>query len=124
MNPARSTFSGGVQPKRFIIRIEPHQKGEVFTVEQTEPDGRNTSSSSILYLDGAPRAFQDFECSGTQASRRVDGMAVEILRRCGAGMWIKLVRRVSTNPRELVLEITGHYADGRHFDRRLVLEKR
>ncbi len=123
MNPARSTFSGDVQPKSIIVRIEPHPKGEVFTVDRTEPDGRTTSSSSILYLDGTARGFQGFECSGTQSSRRVDGMTVEILRQCGAGAWTKFLRRASAKPRELVLEISEHHADGRRFDRRLVFEK-
>jgi hypothetical protein len=123
MNPTRSTFSGAAQPKTFVVRIEPHPKGEVFTLDRTEPDGRITSSSSILYLDGTARVFQDFGCSGTQSSRRVDGMTVEILRQCGAGVWIKFVRRASANPRELVLETTEHHADGRLFDRRLVFDK-
>ena len=123
MNPARSTFSGGVQPKSFIVRIEPHRKGEVFTLDRTEPDGRTTSSSSILYLDGAARAFQDFGCSGTQSSRRVDSMTVEILRQCGAGAWTRFVRRASVNTQGLVIEISERHADGRSFDRRLVFEK-
>jgi len=87
MNPERSSFSGGVQPKSFIARIDAHPKGEVFTLDRTEPDGRTSSSSSMLYLDGTARAFHDFGCSGTQSSRRVDGISVEILRQCGAGAW-------------------------------------
>jgi hypothetical protein len=51
MNAARSTFTGGPQPKSLAIRIEPHQKGELFTVDRIETDGRATSSSTILYLD-------------------------------------------------------------------------
>lgn len=123
MNPARSTFSGGVQPKSLVVRLEPHPKGEVFTLDRTEPDGRSTSSSSILYLDGIARDFQDFGCSGSQSSRRIDGMTVEILRQCGAGAWTKFVRRASAKPQELVLEVTEHHADGHHFERRLVFEK-
>src|SRR5260370_41212659 len=70
LNAARSTLSGGTQPKGFTVRIEPHPKGEVFTLDKVESDGRTTSSSTILYFDGAPRDFQDFGCSGTQSSRR------------------------------------------------------
>ena len=87
MNSERSTFSGGVQPKSFIVRIEPHPKGEVFTLDRTEPDGRTSSSGSMLYLDGTARTFHDFVCSGTPSSLRVDGITVEILRQCGAGAW-------------------------------------
>src|SRR5258706_15131338 len=58
MNPARSTFSGDTQPRSLTVRIEPHAKGEVFTLDRIEADGRTTSSSTILYFDGAPRAFQ------------------------------------------------------------------
>ena len=77
MNGARSTFTGGPQPKSLSIRIEPHAKGEVFTVDRIEADGRATSTSTILYLDSRPRPFQDFGCSGTQSSRRVDSETVE-----------------------------------------------
>ena len=95
MNAARSNFSGGVPPKSFTVRIEPHPKGEVFTVDRTEPDGRTTSSSTVLYFDGTPRELQDFYCSGTHVSRRIDGETAEILRQCGAGAWTKFVRRGS-----------------------------
>ena len=94
LNPEPSTFSGGVQPTSFIARIDAHPKGEVFTLDRTEPDGRIASSSS-LYLDGTARTFHDFGCSGTQASLRVDGITVEILRQCEAGAWTKLVRRTA-----------------------------
>lgn len=123
INPARSTFSGGVQPKSLTVRIEHHAKGEVFTLDRTEPDGRSSSSSTILYLDGTARAFQDSGCSGTQSSRRLDGMTVEMVRQCGAVAWTKLVRHASANTGELVLEISEYHADGRRFDRRLVFEK-
>ena len=115
LNPEPSTFSGGVPPKSFIVRIEPHPKGEVFTLDRTEPDGLTTSSSSILYLDGTARAFHDFGCSGTQSSRRVDGITVEILRQCGAGARTKLVRRTApTN--QVILEISEQRPDGRRFN--------
>ena len=123
MNPARSTFSGGFEIKSFTVRIEPHGRGEVFTIDRTERDGRTTSSSSILYFDGAAREFEGFECSGTQISRRLDGETVEILRNCGAGGWTKFVRRASPRPNELVLEITDQGTDSRRFEGRLILEK-
>ena len=80
LNPARSTFSGETPPKSFTLRVEPHTKGEVVTVDRTETNGRATSSSMIVYLDGVARPFQDAGCSGTQSSRRVDSQTVEILR--------------------------------------------
>src|SRR6516164_6980736 len=43
--------------------------------------------STVLYLDGAPRYFQDFECSGTQSWRRVHGQTAEILHKSEAGAW-------------------------------------
>src|SRR5215813_7691633 len=48
MNGARSTFTGGPQPKSLSIRIEPHAKGEVFTVDRIEADGRATSKTEIF----------------------------------------------------------------------------
>jgi hypothetical protein len=122
LNSARSTFAGDTQPRSFTIRIEPHTKGEVLTLDRIEADGRAISSSAVLYLDGTERDFRDSACSGTQSSRRIDSQTIEILRNCGAGAWIRFVRR--TAPRnQLVLEVSEQRADGRRFDRRLVFEK-
>jgi len=122
LNATRSTFAGDTQPRSFTIRIEPHIKGEAFTLDRIEADGRAISSSTILYLDGTEREFRDGECSGTQSSRRIDSQTVEILRNCGARASTRVVRR--TAPRnELILEISEQRADGRRFDRRLVFDK-
>ena len=119
----RSTFAGHTQPKSLMVRIEPHAKGEVVTVDRTEVNGRAISSSMLLYFDGTARNFQDAGCSGTQSSRRVDSRTVEILRTCASGEWTRFVRRWSTLPKELFLDITEQQIDGRHFERRLVLEQ-
>ncbi len=58
MNPGRSTLVAP-QPRSLIVRIEPHAKGEVLTLEKIERDGSMTSDSTILYLDGRLRDFQD-----------------------------------------------------------------
>jgi hypothetical protein len=87
-------------------------------------DGRATSTSSILYFDGEPRPFQDFGCSGVQSSRRNANAAIEILRMCASGEWMRFIRRPGARRDELVLEITEQRLDGRRFERRLVLEKR
>ncbi len=120
VNSVRST---GPSPKSVIVRFEPHAKGEVFTMDAIDGDGRATSSSTILYLDGKPRDFQGLECSGTQSSRRVDSRTVEILRKCTSGEWARFVRRLAGQPKELVLEITEQQTNGRRFERRLVLER-
>jgi hypothetical protein len=122
MNPGRSTFPTDRQPKSFTLRIEPRARGEVFTVDRIERNGRATSDSTILYLDGKPRDFQDLGCSGTQSSQRMDSRTVEILRTCATGEWARFVRRLVTGS-ELVLEITARQPDGRRVERRLVLEK-
>jgi hypothetical protein len=122
MNPVRSNFSGDTQPRSFTVRVEPHSKGEVFTLDRVETDGRATSSNTILYFDGVARDFQQGECSGTQSSWRMDSQTVEIFRNCGAGAWTKFVRRAALKT-QLVLEISERRADGRRFDRRLVFEK-
>ena len=122
MNPVRSNFSGDTQPRSFTVRVEPHSKGEVFTLDRVETDGRATSSSTILYFDGVARDFQQGECYGTQSSWRMDNQTVEIFRNCGAGTWTKFVRRAALKT-QLVLEISERRADGRRFDRRLVFEK-
>lgn len=122
MNSDRSTFLTGPQPISLTLRIEPHAKGEVFTVEKIDRDGRATSESTILYLDGKLRNFQDVDCSGTQASQRVDTRTVEIVRTCGTGEWTRFIRRL-TSQSELILEITVRQADGRQVEGRLVLAK-
>jgi hypothetical protein len=123
MDAARSTFQGDIQPRSLTLRIEPHAKGEVFTLDRLEEDGRSTSSSTILYFDGAPHGFQDFACSGTQSSRRVDSSTVEILRSCATGGSIRFVRRSVEQRQELILEITEQHSDGSRFGRRLVLRR-
>jgi hypothetical protein len=95
----------------------------VFTLDRIDGDGRSTTSSTILYLDSNPRDFQGFGCSGTQSSRRLDSQTVEILRTCASGEWTRFIRRLSTQPKVLLLEITEQQPDGRRFERRLVLEK-
>jgi hypothetical protein len=112
VNTGRSTFAGDTRPKSFTVRIEPHAKGELFTFDRVEADGRTTVSSTILYLDEKPRDFQDFGCSGTQSSRRLDSRTVEILRKCESGSSIRLVRRSAAQQQELVLDITEE-ASGR-----------
>jgi hypothetical protein len=122
VNPSASTDP---RPSResFTVRFEPHSKGEVFTLERIDPDGRSTTSSTILYLDSKPRDFQGFGCSGTQSSKRLDSQTVEILRACDSGARTRFIRRLSTNPKELVLEITEQQPDGGRLERRLVLDK-
>ena len=122
LTSAQSTFAGDTQPRSLTIRIEPHAKGEVFTVDRIDADGQAATSSTILYLDGAERDFRDGECSGTQSSRRIDSRTIEILRHCGAAAWTRLVRRTAPK-NQLVLEISEQRADGRRFDRRLIFEK-
>jgi hypothetical protein len=123
MDPARSTANADPRPKSITIRIEPHAKGEVFTLDETDRKGRSTTSSTILYLDNKSRDFQGFECSGSQSSRRLDTRTVEILRTCVSGEWTRLVRRLTTNPQELVLEITEQQPDGGGRERRWVLKR-
>ena len=119
VNPVRST---NPYPGSFVLRIKPHPKGEVFTLDRVDVQGRNTTSSTVLYLDGKPRGLEVPGCAGTQSSRRLDSRSVEILRNCGSGEWMRFVRLL-TQPKELVLEITEQRLDGSRLERRLVLEK-
>ena len=123
VNPASSiAIISDRAPKAMTLRFEPHPKGEVFTVETIESDGRAVTSSSILYLDDKPRESANPGCSGTQSSRRRKDRSIEILCQCTTGEWIRIIRRLPSQPDRLVLEITGQRANGR-FDRRLVLER-
>ena len=122
VNPARSTLVGYPYPRAVAVRIEPHSKGEVLTLEQIREKGEKVTTSMILYLDGKEREFQGDACFGSQSSRRVDGRTVEIVYRCRSG-WTRWMRRLPREPSELILDITEHLSDGRRFERRLVLEK-
>src|SRR5215469_9328691 len=106
LNPARSIFSGQAQPKTLVLRVEPHPKGEVVTVDRTGSNGQSTSASTILYFDGVPRDFQGTECSGSQTARRLDGQTVEIIRQCADGDWERLAQRLTQQGKELLVEIT------------------
>jgi len=121
LNPVRSTPVGN--QKTMTLRIEQHTRGEVFTMDTVTTDDRASTSSTILYLDGRARDFQDSTCSGTQSSRRLDARTVEILRTCASGEWTRFVRRLSAQGKELILDITEQHPDGRRVERRLVLEK-
>jgi hypothetical protein len=123
INTARSAFGENDRSKILVARIERHPKGEVFTLDSIETNGRKTSYNTILYLDGEPRRLEDFGCSGIQTSRRADDRTVEILRMCASGEWVRLLRHLSVQADELILLITEQSADGRRFDRRLTLEK-
>jgi hypothetical protein len=119
----RSTFAGVRAPRSLSVRIEPHAKGEVFTVDRVESDGRATSSSSILYFDNKPRDLQDFECLGTQSSRRLDSGTIEIRRNCAGRDGIWFVRHATDKSKELMIDITEKRRPGPNLDWRLVLEK-
>ena len=123
LNAARSSFAGDTQPESLTVRIDFHAKGEVFTLDRTETNGRSTTSSVLLYFDGRARAFNEAGCSGTQSSRRLDSRTVEILHDCAGGQSTRVIRRSGERPNELVLEITDQYPDGRKYERRLVFER-
>jgi hypothetical protein len=76
-----------------------------------------------LYFDGRARTFNEAGCSGTQSSRRLDSRTIEILYGCEGGQSTRTIRRPGERPNELILEITDQYPDGRHYERRLVLER-
>jgi hypothetical protein len=99
-------------------------RGEVFTLDVVDVNGRASTSSTILYFDGKSRDYVDPACTGTQSSRRVDDRTVEILRDCGTSGHRQRIRRSAVEPEVLVLEITDQHPDGRRSESRLVLEKR
>jgi len=123
MDRARSRFVGPDQPQSLTVRIEPHAKGRVFTLDRLEGDGRNTSFSTVLYFDGISRAIQDFACSGTQSSRWWDGRTIEIRRVCSNVESVWRVRESAGNSRELTIEITEKSREGSTLGWRVVLKR-
>ena len=124
MDSTRSSFFGATPPKSLTVRIEPHVRGQVFTLDRIEADGRSISSSSILYLDSTPRDLQDFGCSGTQSSRRLDDQTIEIRRVCTSIDWTWFLRQSAQNSKELTVEVIGKSRSGPSFEWRLVLKKK
>lgn len=120
---AQSRFDGVDQPLSLTVCLEPHAKGTVFTLDRLEADGRTTSSSTILYFDGAPREFQDFACSGTQSSRWSDQRTMEIRRVCATSESIWLIRRSAADSKELTIEVSGTRHGGSSHSWHLVLKK-
>jgi hypothetical protein len=45
--------------RSLTVRIEPHARGEALTLDRVEADGRVTSYSTTLYLDGEPDGLHD-----------------------------------------------------------------
>lgn len=123
MEIAKSRLAGAPQPKSFTVRFESHSKGQVIMLDRIESDGRFTSSSTILYLDGTAREFQDFDCSGTQSSRRLDGQTLEIRRACGNGDWTWIVRQPVSQPKVLIIDITGKPRNRSGVKWRVIFEK-
>lgn len=62
MNAARSTFAGDIQPESLTLLTEAHAKGEGFTLNRIEAEGRATGSSTILYFER--------HCPGCRTCRR------------------------------------------------------
>src|SRR5450631_4011249 len=60
LNPARSTLVEN--QKSVTLRIEPHTRGEVFSLDTMAADGRRSTLSTILYLDGKARDYRDSAC--------------------------------------------------------------
>ena len=123
LNTNRSSFAGVGAPKSLTVRIEPHAKGEVLTLDRVEIDGRASSSSSILYFDSTPRDLQDFDCVGTQSSRRLDERTIEIRRNCAGSDGIWFVRHAAEKSKALMIDITEKRRTGPNLDWHLVLEK-
>ena len=123
MDVGQSKVTGSAPPKGFTVRLEPHAKGEVFTLDRIESDGRTMSSSTLLYFDGAPRSFEDFGCSGTQSSRRLDGQTVEILRVCPSSEWTWLIRPSAVQSKEIIIDITEKRRGHATVEWRVVLKK-
>lgn len=122
LNPARSVFAGEPQPRSLVLRLEPHNRGEVVTVDRVERNGQAASTSTLLYLDNAARVYEGGRCSGTQASRQLDLQTVEILRQCASGGSERIVRRLDRSGQQLIVEITTQHS-GRRSEQRLVFEK-
>src|SRR5580658_36985 len=121
MNAARSTLAAHPRPKRLTIRIESRAKGEVFSLDRIEPGGRTTTPAPPSIWTASHAVPKTAGVRKPNRRRRVDSQTVETLRTCGPG-WIRFVR-LSSQPNELVLELTEHQTGGFRFERHLVLER-
>jgi hypothetical protein len=115
-------FRGTATPKPSAAPGTAQPRGEVVTVDRVERSGQAATTSTLLYLDRAARAYEGGGCSGTQSSRHLDLQTVEILRQCVGGDSERIVRRLDPSGQQLVVEITTRHS-GRRSEQRLVLEK-
>jgi hypothetical protein len=106
--------------KAVVLRIEPHARGEVVTVDRILPSGTAATTSLILSLNGEPREFRGERCAGTQTSKRLDDRTIEIRFQCQDGRTVHIVRRVS---RKLVVEFSDQPHGSRPVAWRLIFEK-
>ena len=79
------------------------------TARSCTSTARNTISKTTCVRELSPRA---------DSTRRF----VEVVLTCNVRK-VRFVRRSSASPNELILDITEQFADGRRFERHLILEK-
>ena len=76
----------------------------------------------IFYLDGKEREFQADACFVIQSSRSMDARTIEVFFKC-RGWGARILRRQTSSPNELILDIIRQQADGQRFEEHLILEK-
>src|SRR5262245_42327677 len=123
IDPTRSKFTGQPHLRILAVRFDSHPKGEVFTLDTVDGNGRAATNSVILYFDGKSRDFQDTSCTGTQSSRRLDNRTVEIVFNSGKGQPARFIRGPQAEPNELILDITARPPGTRAVEQHLILKR-
>src|SRR5262245_26354208 len=90
----RPDRSPGPYSNVLTIRFEPHNSGEVFTLDWTEANGRSTTSSVLLYFDGRGRTSVLDRRRNAQSGR-----SVALPFRCPLAEY--KVRTISTEQRKV-----------------------
>src|SRR5207244_451112 len=118
-------FPGSALPKAINVRYEPQSEAEVWTFDEVRADGRAESVSQTLYFDGKEYACGDLGLEGrpdTVVSRKPDARTAEVLYRKSGRETQRMVRTVSGDGRQMILEIRIMTGKGPVVKRRLVFE--
>lgn len=126
MNPALSAFNGDPAPKSLTAWIEPYGGGEISTWYSVRSNGTSEKVSYLLRFDGKEYSCRDPsipERPDTVVSKRVDTRTAEIVYRKAGRVVVWLVRRVSFDNRQLIVDVRINRERGTDVERTLVFDR-
>lgn len=125
MNAAKSSFHGP-PPKALTVRYEPQADAEIWTFDQVRADGNSETTSQTLRFDGTEHSCGDVgleERPDTVVSRKPNARTAEVFYKKSGRVTRRVVRTVSADGRQMMLDIQVTPEKGPTVERRLVFER-